>query len=117
MAPAAACLGRMVRLARGPFALSRLTGVPLVPVVARWNDEGRIEIVVDRPIAAPPSGLGGDAELAATTEIARRMEAHLRARPGEIWISTLRWLLASARTGASPTSGPAVFSLGGTPDV
>ena len=34
------CLGRTLELARGPFALARLTGAPLVPLAARWWRSG-----------------------------------------------------------------------------
>jgi hypothetical protein len=43
--------GRRVVVARGPFALSRMTGAPLVFIGARWA-RGRVEVVAGAPVAA-----------------------------------------------------------------
>jgi hypothetical protein len=44
--------GRSLQLARGPFAMSRIMQVPIVPIVARWRGS-RIEVIVGDPI--PPA--------------------------------------------------------------
>jgi hypothetical protein len=94
----APCLGRLVPMARGPFALARLTGAPLVPLVARWTDRGQVEIVAGDAITQEEISLaGGDSETTAARLAARRMEGCLRASPHEIWFCMLRWLLAAPR--------------------
>lgn len=42
--------GLTLQLARGPFAMSRILQVPIVPIVARWRG-ARIEIIAGDPIA------------------------------------------------------------------
>lgn len=73
--------GRTLRLARGAFALARMTGVPLVPVVARWRGS-RIELVMGDAIT------GSDEDVLAAS-IARWLESYLDAHPGEISPRTL----------------------------
>lgn len=68
--------GRRVRLARGAFALGRLSGCPVVPLAARWRGDG-IEIAAGDPIAPGP-----EAEMAAAA--ARWLERFVRESPGEI---------------------------------
>lgn len=41
-------LGGTVPLCRGPFALARLTGAPIVPLAARW-ERARVRVTVGRP--------------------------------------------------------------------
>ena len=69
-------LGRRLRLARGPFALARIAGVPIVPLVARWQGNG-VAIVKGEPIVASED----DGETAAA--LAGWLEDYLRAFPGE----------------------------------
>ncbi len=68
--------GRTVPMARGPFALSRLTGAPMLPVVARWR-RGRIEIVAGDPIP-----LTDEATMAAA--LGTWLERHLREDPEDL---------------------------------
>lgn len=70
-------LGGTIRLARGPFALARLSGAPLVPLAARWRGTA-VEVVCGEPIA--PS----DAEAALAAATAGWFDGYLRARPGEL---------------------------------
>lgn len=69
--------GRSLLLARGPFAMSRIMQVPIVPIVARWRGS-RIEIVVGDPI--PPSD--DESEIAAGA--AAWLERYLLESPLEI---------------------------------
>ena len=69
-------LGRTFSMSRGPFALSRLTGAPVVTLMARWSG-GRVSISVGEAI---PAGEEEEMALAA----ARNLERYLRAHPGEI---------------------------------
>jgi hypothetical protein len=89
------CLGRPLELARGPFALARLTGAPLRPLVARW-ERGRIGIVVGDELAAP----AGEGACAAAS--ARWLERYLEGSPVEVGLGLLRALLGGALT---PESG------------
>jgi len=83
------CLGRTLELARGPFALARLTGAPIRPLVARWQGGGA-EVEVGEPLAA---GLQGE-EIALATAAARWLEDYLRASPAETGLGLLRALLS-----------------------
>jgi hypothetical protein len=78
-------LGRTMSLARGGPALARITGVPIVPMVARWRGT-RVEIVYGDPI---DPAQGEDAMAAA---IAPWLDRYLRAFPGEISPRTLETL-------------------------
>ena len=89
------CLGRPLELARGPFALARLTGTPLRPLVACW-ERGRIGIVVGDELAAP----GGEGAFAAAA--ARWLERYLEESPVEVGLGLLRVLLGRELT---PESG------------
>jgi lauroyl/myristoyl acyltransferase len=89
------CLGHRLELARGPFALARLTGAPLRPLVARW-ERGRIGIVVGDELAAP----GGEGAFAAAA--AQWLERYLAASPVEVGLGLLRVLLGGTLT---PKSG------------
>jgi lauroyl/myristoyl acyltransferase len=78
-------LGGTARLARGAFALSRITGAPLVPVLARWRGS-RAEIVSGDPIPASAD----ESAMAAAT--ARWLERYLLDSPGQISLRTLEIL-------------------------
>lgn len=65
--------GRRTRMARGAFALARITGSPIVPIAPRWRGT-RAEIVVGDPIVS-----GDEAEMAVAT--ARWLEAFVRSAP------------------------------------
>lgn len=99
------CLGHRLELARGPFALARLTGAPIRPLVARW-ERGRIGIVVGDELGANlPSVSGREApewegDLAASA--ARWLERYLEGSPVELGLGLLRVLLGSTLT---PESG------------
>jgi len=66
-----------LQLARGPFAMSRVARVPIVPVVARWDGDA-IELIVGE--ALPVS----DDEKAIAEAAARWLESYLREQPGEL---------------------------------
>ncbi|HWN43681.1 MAG TPA: hypothetical protein VNW71_15745 [Thermoanaerobaculia bacterium] len=83
----APCLGRTLELARGPFALARLAGVPIVPLTARWQ-QGRVKVALDEALTS-----SGETELAAAA--ARWLESYLLESPGELGLGLLRSLLSS----------------------
>jgi hypothetical protein len=69
--------GRSLLLARGPFAMSRIMQVPIVPIVARWRGS-RIEIIAGDPI--PPA----DDESVIAAGAAAWLERYLLESPLEI---------------------------------
>jgi hypothetical protein len=90
------CLGRRIVLRRGGFALARLTGAPMAPVVARWTAAGRITTRLDEPLDAGGSGADGDErEHALAAAAAAWLDGYVRARPEDLWPYTLRNLLAA----------------------
>lgn len=103
-----ACLGRRIVLRRGAFALARLTGAPVLPAVARWNQHGDIEPFIDVALqvtpgtsvlrSTPPSGDDYEREL--TTAAARWLERYLIAYPEEAWPYTIANFLQAPPTDA-----------------
>jgi lauroyl/myristoyl acyltransferase len=88
------CLGRRLRLARGAFALARLGGVPIVPVVARWRRGGSVEVLVDAPLRADTGQESSAAfELELAQAAGRWLEAYALANPAEVTLGLLRELL------------------------
>jgi hypothetical protein len=96
------CLGRSVSLARGPFALARLTGAPLVPAVARWNEAGRIDIVLGPALGMDRTGPPALVEASGAASAAQWFDAYIREHPEELWFYTLRWLASAPRTPTGP---------------
>ncbi len=81
----ATLLGRTVWLARGAFALARISGAPIVPLAVHWNG-AKAETVLGDPI---PFHGTEEATAAATT---RWFEAYLRRHPGEVSRRTIELL-------------------------
>jgi lauroyl/myristoyl acyltransferase len=75
-------LGGAITLARGPFALARMTGAPIVPVAAHWRGSSA-EVACGDLI---PSNVSEPVTAAAT---GAWLERHLRRFPGEISSTTL----------------------------
>src|SRR5581483_3579712 len=76
-------LGRGFAVTRGPALLPRLTGAPLIPVVATWASDGAIEVRSFEPLAVPPVA-GRDPEQwdrAVLTLAAQFFEALVRRTP------------------------------------
>lgn len=98
------CLGRGIALSRGPLALARLAQAPLVPLVARWQPTGLIDASAYPALPQPAcaSSAVADFENGLAEEAARWLEQYLRQEPGQMWPSSLRWLLES------PPMDPAV---------
>jgi hypothetical protein len=84
---AAPCLGRTLDVARGPFTLARLAGVPIVPIAARWQ-QGRVKVAVGEALTS-----SDEAELAGATAL--WLERYLLKSPGELGLGLLRSLLSS----------------------
>ncbi|HEY9420211.1 MAG TPA: hypothetical protein VIW92_02265, partial [Thermoanaerobaculia bacterium] len=80
------CLGHTLTLARGPFALARITGAPMVLLAARWQG-GEVEVETGPPLG-PMDSEAGLAEAAASW-----LERYLLASPAETGLSLVRNLL------------------------
>lgn len=85
------CLGRAVRMARGPFALARICGAPLVPLLARCDHQGVIRITVGEPLDG--HGSGRELETALAVAAGRWLETYLLTRPSQLRRCSLQWLL------------------------
>jgi lauroyl/myristoyl acyltransferase len=94
------CLGRRIVVRRGPLVIARLTGAPIVPVVAQWMEHGRIRILTGRPFSLPAAN-DPLFDQAAALAVARWLELHLTTHPEDLWPYTLRNLLASPMSPSS----------------
>ncbi|MCX6543141.1 MAG: hypothetical protein NTV05_01865 [Acidobacteria bacterium] len=90
-----ACLGRQILLRRGPMAIARITGVPVIPVVARWTSDGHIAVRAGEPLVHAPLAAGTECDRALAAAAAGWFEQHLLAHPEDIWPYTLRNLLGA----------------------
>lgn len=97
------CLGRRVVLRRGPLALARLSGAPILPIVAQWTPEGRIRVTLGEPLDLSLIQHGSFEERAALAAAAW-LERHVASHPGDLWAYTLRNLSASPRFSAGERS-------------
>jgi hypothetical protein len=86
------CLGRTLELARGPFALARLTGAPVRPLVARWQGDS-IRIEMSEALAVPAGPAGESLEIALAAAAGRWLERYLLDSPAELGLGLLRSLL------------------------
>jgi hypothetical protein len=92
-----ACFGRARSMARGPFALARLTGAPIVPIAARLDDRQRVGVAIGSALAGAGDGDALEASLAAGA--ATWLEGYVRATPGQLRRCVLAWLLAAPPIG------------------
>jgi lauroyl/myristoyl acyltransferase len=79
------CLGHRLALARGAFALSHMTGAPIVPLVMRWRGTD-LELVLGQR-------LQGATEEQLAHAAARWLESYLEQQPQELTLGLLRKLL------------------------
>lgn len=91
----APCLGRVAPMPRGPFAIARLSGAPVVPLVARWDDDGWARITVGEQLRGEGSGRMLESSLALAA--GRWLESYLLSSPRQLRRCSLRWLLDSPR--------------------
>lgn len=73
------CLGHMLPMAPGPFALARWTGAPITPLTARWTRRG-IQVRTGTAAATPD-------------DAAAWLERYLLESPAELTLGLLRSLL------------------------
>ncbi len=90
----APCLGHTITLARGPFGLARLAGVPIVPFVGRFRNGG-VEIVVGEALPTPEASDPVEFEAALAASAALWLERYLLPDPAEIGLGLLRNLLGA----------------------
>lgn len=91
----APCLGHQLTMARGPFGLARLAGVPIVPIVGRFRGGG-VEIVFGEALSIPPeTSDAAEWESALAASAAGWLERYLRPEPAEISLGLLRNLLGA----------------------
>jgi hypothetical protein len=89
------CLGRARTMARGPFALARRTGAPLLPVAARMLAAGRIEVALGAPLIGAGERDALETSLAAAA--AAWLEAFVGESPGQLRRCVLAWLADAPR--------------------
>ncbi len=82
--------GRAVAPVRGPFALARMTGAPIVPIVARYTPDGKVGFVLGDPLQDQESGTEKETALAAAAMA--WFESYIRRNPEQLWVGSLRWL-------------------------
>jgi len=100
------CLGRLLALARGPFALARMTGAPIVPLTSRWIGAG-VQLIVDGPLVGIPADDSGTFEQSLAQSASRWLEGYLRRWPSELGLGLLRELLYGV---SRPATGSALQS-------
>lgn len=97
--------GRGVAPARGPFALARMTGAPIVPIVARDTSQGSVTLLLGEPLQVQGRGTGAESALAAAAMA--WFESYISRHPEELWVGSLRWLRSAPWLGQeAPISGP-----------
>lgn len=85
------CFGRARTMARGPFALARITGAPIVPLAARLDGDRVVRIAIGPEVAGEGEGDALETSLAAGA--AAWLEAFVRDSPGQLRRCVLAWLL------------------------
>lgn len=103
------CLGGTLQLARGPFALARIAGVPIVPVIPRWAGT-HVELTVGEPLTAGSHDGSGDGHERALAESAGRwLEHYLLEHPEELSrrvVALMKELPAAVEDGVLPGQAP-----------
>lgn len=71
--------------AKGMFVLQEMTGAPVIPVYARWAEDGRIDCFFDDPLCEGVAGQPLELQ-----KVADWIEARLRFDPSQIRINKLQ---------------------------
>ncbi len=104
------CLGRQVRYRRGAFVLARLTGAPLIPVVARWADARRGRFRVEAWPPLEPAARMGESpailETALAQAAAHQFERLVREQPGLLSVEALLTLAHAPYVDANAALAP-----------
>lgn len=85
------CFGRARAMARGPFALARLTGAPLIPLAAQLDGDRVVRVPAGPPLAG--NGAGDALETSLAAAAAAWLEDTIRRSPGQLRRCVLQWLL------------------------
>lgn len=87
-------LGRLIHYKRGALALARMTRVPLVPIVARWLPDGRLELEAHEPMPTPADTMNSaDYEISLLHTTVRYLEGILKGEPESIRLKQLKMFL------------------------
>lgn len=98
----ATCLRRPLRLARGAFALSVLSGAPIVPLVSRWSRRGTHVVAGEPLLPVHSAGHAIDSrasEQALAVAATAWLERYLLGAPAELSLGLLLGLLGSRDPG------------------
>jgi lauroyl/myristoyl acyltransferase len=85
------CFGRARAMARGPFAMARLTGAKLVPLASQLDHDRVVRVAVGPPLVGGDSD--DDVETSLAAGAAAWLEATLRESPRQMRRCVLQWLL------------------------
>lgn len=83
------CFGGTVRCRRGPWALGRLSGAPLVPALVVLEADLRPRLLIGQPIRIDPRAPAQEAMTAAFGQYLSFLEAHLATRPWNLYVHLL----------------------------
>ena len=93
-------LGRRVVFRQGLATLVRLSGAPVLPIVASWRG-GLIEVTLHPPLELAAGGAAGRTPEAIVGTAAGWLDGYLREHPEELWPERVRELLAAPAAGKS----------------
>jgi hypothetical protein len=99
------CFGRARSMARGPFALARLTGAPVLPIAAALDGDRVVRVAIGSRLTGDGEGDALEASLAAGA--AAWLEGFLRRSPGQLRRCVLAWLLEAPPLSTSGTTSRA----------
>jgi lauroyl/myristoyl acyltransferase len=92
------CLGRRIRMRRGPAMLARLSGAPLIPITQNWEPYGgKVRVTVHEPLPVPACSPedAGAFDQAFLSEVARWFENTIYPKAGRYGFSSWRQLAES----------------------
>jgi hypothetical protein len=87
--------GHPVSLARGAFALSRISRVPVIPLAYIWRD-GKLTAVAGDPILFPSSGSDIERESVVAAKVMHWLESYLRSHPRDAGLRAIKLFSRSA---------------------
>jgi lauroyl/myristoyl acyltransferase len=92
-------LGHPVRCCRGPWAIARQTGVPLVPTLLLMDERYNLRLIIGSPIYVKADGPSGDAMACAFQVYLDFVGRHLRQAPWNLHLSSWEAIIAGAPPG------------------
>jgi lauroyl/myristoyl acyltransferase len=97
-------LGRRLFFRQGLATLVRLSGAPVLPIVASWRGSS-IDVTVHPPLEVPAGSPADQLAERVVGASARWLDSYLRAFPEEIWPERVRELLAAPAARDAPVLG------------